>query len=195
MVGGLRGREVYLRAVLPEEYQDLYLRETSGAHAAGGGLEGTTPPLDEWVRQSAARSLARFVIVGAGDHRRLGLVSLFNADLANGHAHVALTSFDATRPSPLVMMGCGLLIEHAFSCWPFHKLYLDVAGHNLERLRLGRGGPFEVEGTLRDHHYLEGRRWDHQIVAVFREGWAPYWRRHAAAIVGEPAVALVNGRR
>ena len=30
------------------------------------------------------------------------------------------------------MMGCGLFIEYAFSCWPLHKLYLDVADYNLE---------------------------------------------------------------
>jgi len=170
--------------VLPEEYQDLYLRETSGAHAATGGLEGRTPPLDDWVRQVGSASLARFVILRAADHRRLGLVSLFNADLGNGHAHIALSSFDASRPSPLVMMGCGLFIQHAFARWPFHKLYLDVAGYNLGRFRSGEGTLFEVEGKLKDHHYLDGRRWDHHILAVSRERWEPYWRRRAPVVVG-----------
>jgi RimJ/RimL family protein N-acetyltransferase len=82
------------------------------------------------------------------------------------------------------MMGCGLFIEHAFSCWPFHKLYLDVAGYNLGRFRSGEGTLFEVEGRLRGHHFQGGRRWDHHILAIFRESWEPYWRRHSAAVLG-----------
>lgn len=182
---GLRGKEVYLRAALPGEYEDLYLRETSGALAARSGLEGATPAFEEWLKQRWAGTLARFVVLRAGDHGRLGLVSLFNADLRNGHAHLAVSSFDATRPSPLVMMGCGLFIEYAFSCWPFHKLYLDVAGYNIERFSSGQGKLFETEGRLKDHHYLEGRRWDHHILAVSRDRWRPYWGRYASAVVAE----------
>ena len=184
---GLRGREVYLRAVLPAEYEDLYLRETSGVEATRGGLEGATPAFEEWLTQRWAGTLARFVVLRGGDHSRLGLVSLFNADLRNGHAHLALNSFDATRPSPLVMMGCGLFIEYAFSCWPFHKLYLDVAGYNMQRFLSGQDKLFETEGRLKDHHYLEGRRWDHHILAVSRDRWKPYWARHAAAVVADVA--------
>jgi hypothetical protein len=185
--GGLSGRHVYLRAVLPGEYEDLYLRETSGTRASQGGLEGTTPSLDEWLRQTAARTLARFVVLGSGDNRRLGLVTLFNADMRNGHAHLAVASFDATRPSPLVMMGCGLFIEHAFSCWPLNKLYLDVAGYNLEQLSSGIGKLFDEEGRLTRHHYLEGTYWDHHILAISRQRWAAYWERYASSVVGAEA--------
>lgn len=184
----LRGRQVYLRAVLPGEYEDLYLRETSGANARRGGLEGSTPAFDEWVRQRAAGSLARFVVLDSGDHRRLGLVTLFNADLRNGHAHLALSSFDATRPSPLVMIGAGLAIEHAFASWPFHKLYLDVADYDLAQLESGVGRLFASEGRLTDHHYLDGRHWDHHILALSRERWSSYWERLAPTLlVGEAA--------
>ena len=183
----LRGRQVYLRAVLPGEYEDLYLRETSGAQAGRGGLEGATPPFEDWVRQRAATSLARFVVLDSGDHRRLGLVTLFNADLRNGHAHLALSSFDATRPSPLVMVGAGLAIEHAFSSWPFHKLYMDVAEYDFEQLSSGVGSLFEEEGRLRGHHYLDGRHWDHHILAVSRERWGSYWAQYAPAVLAEAA--------
>jgi hypothetical protein len=183
MDASLRGRHVYLRAVLPGEYEDLYLRETSGALASRSGLEGTTPVLEEWLKQGSAGVLARFVVLSNDDHRRLGLVFLFNADMRNGHAHIGVSSFDVTRPSPQVMMGCGLLIEYAFSCWPFHKLYLDVAGYNMERFWTGEDKLFEVEGRLKEHHYLDGRRWDHHILAISRERWEPYWGKYAAAVL------------
>lgn len=185
----LRGERVYLRAVLPGEYEDLYLRETSGALAGRGGLEGATPAFEDWLKQRWASTLARFVILADADHTRLGLVSLFNADLRNGHAHLAVDGFDPTRPSPLVMMGCGLFIEHAFSCWPFHKLYMDVAGYNYERFATGVGKLFEAEGRLRDHHYLDGRHWDHHILSISRERWGEYWERYSEAVLpAEPRV-------
>lgn len=174
---------MYLRAVLPGEYEDLYLRETSGDLARLGGLEGATPPFEEWMKQRWAATMARFVVFGDKDHARLGLVSLFNADLRNGHAHLALVSFDSTSPSPLVMMGCGLFIEHAFSSWPLHKLYLDVAGYNLDRFSSGVGKLFEAEGRLTKHHYLDGRHWDHHILALSRERWAAYWGLHAKTVL------------
>lgn len=188
METSLRGRHVYLRAVLPGEYEDLYLRETSSSEAARGGLEGATPAFEDWMKQRSAGALARFVVLGAEDHRRLGLVFLFSPDMRNGHAHLGVSSFDATRPSPLVMIGCALLIEHAFSCWPFHKLYLDVAGYNFDRFSTGVGRLFEPEGTLKDHHYLDGRRWDHHILAISRERWGPYWRRYADSVLGKAPV-------
>jgi RimJ/RimL family protein N-acetyltransferase len=183
----LRGRHVYLRAVLPGEYEDLYLRETSGDQATRGGLEGSTPAFEDWLRQRSTGILARFVVLAADDHRRLGLVTLFNADLSNGHAHLALSSFDPTKPSPFVMMGCGLLIQHAFSCWPLHKLYLDVAEYNLAQFSTGVGRLFEPEGRLKDHHYQGGRRWDHHILSISRERWSPYWRKYADSVLVEDA--------
>jgi hypothetical protein len=179
----LRGKHVYLRAVLPGEYEDLYLRETSGDLARLGGLEGATPPFEEWLKQRWAATLARFVVLRDTDHGRLGMVSMFNADLRNGHAHLALTSFDATRPSPLVMIGCGIFIEHAFSSWPLHKLYLDVAGYNLDRFTSGIGKLFDAEGRLSKHHYLDGRYWDHHILAISKERWGPYWERYAPKVL------------
>jgi hypothetical protein len=181
--GGLQGKHVYLRAVLPGEYEDLYLRETSGAEAVRGGLEGATPAFEDWLRQRWAGTLSRFVVLRATDHARLGLVSLFNADMRNGHAHLSLNSFDATRPSPEVMMGCAIFIDHAFASWPLHKLYLDVAEYNLDRFSSGIGKLFDAEGRLSKHHYLDGRYWDHHILALSKETWAPYWERHATTVL------------
>jgi hypothetical protein len=179
--------------VLPGEYEDLYLRETSGAEVGRGGLEGATPAFEEWLRQRWAGTLARFVVLRAADHGRLGLVSLFNADMRNGHAHLALASFDSTSPSPLVMMGCGLLIEHAFASWPLHKLYLDVAGYNLDRFSSGVGKLFEPEGRLTKHHYLDGRHWDHHILALSKERWGAYWGQYSKTVLPEGETALPEG--
>ena len=85
------------------------------------------------------------------------------------------------------MMGCGLFIEYAFSCWPFHKLYLDVADYNLEQFSSGVGRLFEAEGRLKDHHYLDGRHWDHHILAISRDRWKPYWGKYAASVLAEAA--------
>ena len=52
--------------MLPGEYEDLYLRETSGALASRGGLEGSTPAFEDWLKQRSAATLARFVVFGPG---------------------------------------------------------------------------------------------------------------------------------
>jgi RimJ/RimL family protein N-acetyltransferase len=170
----LRGKTVYLRAVLPGEYEDLYLRESSGELAPTGGLEGRVPSFEEWVRQRSLGVLAQFVAVRVADNGRAGLVTAFSPDFRNGHAHVSIYGFDPGAPEPHALIGLGLLIEYAFGCWPLHKLYLDVAEYSYPQFATGTERVFVREGRLKDHHYLGGRRWDHFVLAIYRDAWAEF---------------------
>jgi hypothetical protein len=167
----LEGKRVAIRPVVPSDYELLYLRETGSEQGQRGVLGGATPPFGEWLQQRSRGVLAQHIIESRNEHLPLGLVSVFSADFQNGHAHMAILSFKAESPSPLVMIGMGLFLRHVFSCWPFHKLYLDVAEYNYSQFASGAGRFFEVEGRLREHHFLNGRRWDHLVLALSRARW------------------------
>lgn len=167
----LQGRRVAIRPVVPSDYELLYLHETGSEHGARGVLGGSTPPFADWLQQRSRGVLAQHIIESRNEHRPLGMASVFSADFQHGHAHIAVLSFRAESPSPLVMIGLGLFLRHTFSCWPFHKIYLDVAEYNYHQFASGAGRFFEVEGRLREHHFLNGRRWDHLILAIHRDSW------------------------
>ncbi len=171
MTPRLRSRYVYLRAVLPDDYVYLHLHETSSDGASETVLGGATPSFPERLAQRASGVLAQYLVVTVATNSRVGLVSVFGADFQNGHAHLAALKFDRTRSSPLMLFGVGLLIDYAFACWNFHKLYLDVAGYNLPRLSSGADRWFELEGRLKAHHFHDGELWDHHIFALYREKW------------------------
>jgi len=168
----LRNNYVYLRAVMPDDHPYLYLVETSGSTAAQWGLRGATPAYHDWVQQRSAGVLAQFMILSAKDDSRIGLVTAFSADFQDAHAHVAALSFDPHGNSMTMMLGVGLFVDYVFKCWNFRKLYLDTAEYNYPQFASGAGKFFEVEGRLREHHYLNGEWWDHLILAIFREDWA-----------------------
>lgn len=167
----LRNDHLYLRAVMPDDHPYLYLAETSSSMAPRWGLRGATPAFQDWVQQRSAGILAQFMILRATDDSRIGIVTAFSADFQDGHAHLAALSFDPNGNSMTMMLGVGLFIDYVFKCWNFRKLYLDTAEYNYPQFASGAGKFFEVEGRLREHHYLDGEWWDHLILAVFREGW------------------------
>lgn len=173
----LHGRRVYLRAPIPDDYPDLYLRETSSDRSALGGLAGSTPPYEEWLRARSAGVLCQHIALTTAANTRLGLVTAFGADFANGHAHLAALSFAPERPRPMFLIGLGIFIDYVFGCWAFHKLYLDVVEPNYAQFASGAGQVFEVEGRLKDHHYLGGRRWDQIILAIHRSRWSEFSAR------------------
>lgn len=167
----MRGKRVALRPVVPSDYELLYLHETGSEYGVRGVLGGATPPFADWVQQRSRGVLAQQIVESRDGHRPLGMTTAFSADFQHGHAHIAVLSFKAESPSPLVMIGLGLFLSYTFSCWPFHKLYLDVAEYNYHQFASGEGRFFEVEGRLHEHHYLNGRRWDHLILGIHRERW------------------------
>jgi hypothetical protein len=165
------GRGVYLRAVLPAEYEDLYLKQTSSPSSAGLSTGGGMPSFEDWLQGRTRGVLAQRVAIRARDSRRLGLVTAFQPDPQNGHAHIAALSFDPERPSPRMMIGIGLFIDFVFDSWAFHKLYLDVAEYSYPQFASGLDRFYKLEGRLRDHYYLNGRRWDLLVMAISRDAW------------------------
>jgi hypothetical protein len=177
----LKGRHVYLRAVVPDDYTYLQLVETSSAVAPIWRLRGCTPSAQEWMQLSLSGALAQFVILANTSHVRVGLVSVFQDSLQDGHARLAALHFDPRGRSPLMIFGVGLFIEYVFRCWNFHKLYMHVPEYNYPSFASGLDRIFTLEGRLRRHYYLDGRMWDQLILAIYRDTWREHPKRFLRA--------------
>jgi hypothetical protein len=70
-----------------------------------------------------------------------------------------------------MIFGISLFIEHVFTCWNFHKLYLEVAEYNLGQFGSAMGGRFALEGRLREHIWYDDRRWDQLLLELYRDAW------------------------
>jgi hypothetical protein len=168
----LHGRYVFLRQVHAEDYRLLRAVELTGEPAVRWRFRGSSPSPETWAHTLWNGILAQFIVVRVGDEPApLGMVFAYRPSFQDGHVWLAAHTFGPQRPSPLMMFGTALFIEHVFTCWNFHKLYLEVAAYNLPQFESGTGRLFEVEGRLRDHFWYGGRRWDQVFLAMYRETW------------------------
>jgi RimJ/RimL family protein N-acetyltransferase len=163
----LSGRRVRLRAVVASDYDFLFLLaadERTGPHWRYRGLP---PRPEEFVRDLWQGVLVQFIVERAATNERLGLVVAYDANLRDGHCHLAALFRADTRVWPTESLL--LFVNFVFEEFGFMKLYADVIDYNLPALGSVVGRWMEREGLLRDHEMHGGRRWDVHILALWRD--------------------------
>lgn len=181
----LTGRLVYLRPIMPEDYGFLRAMELGPDLGVRWRFRGTTPSVEQWVRDSGA-PLVTFLAIRSKDHRPLGLVTAYNHSFQDQFAYVAMASFQPGGRSPLMMAGAALFLDYTFTCWPFRKLYAELPEYNLPQFAAASGTLLEEEGRLRDHVFYDGRYWDVLILSLYRETWERRAARFLAASLPAP---------
>lgn len=184
----LSGRHVYLRSVTPEDFKTIQHMEMSDALAVRWRLRGATPGPGQWAEMTTRSVLAQFLVISRKRNVPLGLVVAYKANFQYGHAYLAATSFTPAQRSPLMVWGIYLFIRYVFSCWNFHKLYMEVPEYNLGQFASGVDRLFTIEGRLRDHSFYDGERWDEYLLALYRDDWQRAQPRLLAIELDRPPV-------
>lgn len=142
--------------------------------------------LDEhlaWWQRTRERDDASYLMFEA-DGRALGIVAFTGIDRANRNA---VWAFYADPDAP---QGTGsrmewLALERAFDTLALHKLSCEVLAFNDKVIRLHLKFGFQVEGTFREHHVVDGRFVDVVRLAILAPEWAArreaMWRRVSPA--------------
>src|SRR4051812_8572349 len=97
----LRGRHVYLRPVVPEDYAFLRMADTSAELGVRWRFRGSTPSPEQWA-QAGSVQLAQFMVVRTSDHQPLGVTTAYNQNFQDAHAYLAAAAFDSAGPNPLM---------------------------------------------------------------------------------------------
>lgn len=166
----LAGRHVYLRALTSEDLRSVRMIDLSAELGVRFRHRGATPGIAQWTHSSDS-ALAQFLIVRADDNLPLGLTAVYDHSFQDQYAYFAVASFGNAARSPLTVMGAVLLIEYAFTCWAFRKLYMELPAYNLDQIGPGFGRMLVEEGRLRGHMYYGGCWWDKVVLALYRHTW------------------------
>lgn len=186
-----RGRHVYLRPVTPEDYGRLRMLELGEELGVRWRFRGSTPPAERW--QPGSGILAQFLVVRQGNHRAIGIASIYQYDFQDQHAYLAAATFEPGQRSPLMVHGLALFLNYVFTCWNFRKLYLELPEYNVTRLSSSLGDLLVEEGRLREDIYYDGRWWDKVTLSLYRERWKQRAERAlTAALPPTPRVASVR---
>lgn len=170
-VAELRGRGFFLRPLGQADYLLLRAAESSTEIGVRWRARGSVLSPDQWAQSLWQGRLAQMIVALERDGRPLGLVQLYSANFQDGHASIGAMSFDSASGSPLMIFGLALFLDHVFTCWNFHKLYMEVAEYNMPQFASGIDRLVVQEGRLRHHYWYGGRHWDQLLLALYRDDW------------------------
>ncbi len=161
---------VVLFPVTPDCYQFLYYLATNG-NGWRWRYRGMLPPYEGFVQQIHADVLTHFVVVKRDSGERIGYVVVYAADFRNLHAY-----YGAVFGPEAIGVGYGAeatlaCVSYVFASWPFRKLYMELPEFNAGGMTERASGFLNLEATLKDYHYFDGRRWDQYIYSFDREAW------------------------
>ena len=182
-----QGRWVGLRIPSLEDQQAIFVLSTSGPQLAHYSHRATMPNGDPAGHRGSLLQLA-VVPLDQQASGVVGVASCYGQDFRNRWAKLAYIGRPEQAESARGADGFVTFVTYLFQQFDFRKLYADVLAPNLPQFRsLVERGPFDVEGTLKGHEFVDGRYHDLHILAVTADNWQPYAQRvHAVIDEGWP---------
>jgi RimJ/RimL family protein N-acetyltransferase len=161
---------VRLRPLLDDDLPALYLASLDPQAANTWRYRGRTVPVDEFLRGLHDGVRAQYVVELVESGTPVGLVIAYDHQQAGRHCKVAFIRFGPRTPGDrgAVLEGLIALMSHLFASHPYRKLYIELPGYNRHLLE---PEIFEVEGTLREHLFHDGRYVDLHIASLPRARW------------------------
>ena len=134
---------------------------------------GSHPSPVDFESSLWAGALCHFLVLDSREDP-VGLVSAYDADMANGHCRVAAASFRGKASGTRIITGMFLLLDYVFFGWPMRKVYLESLAFNVPQFQSVVGSLMREEGRLEQHSFLGGSYHDLLVLAIYREDWEPY---------------------
>ncbi len=155
----------------PEAARFLYELSVSDEVGFRWRFRGGVPSFADFERGLSQGVLIHFLAVapaGEDSDRPIGYVVAYNPDLANGFTYAASLFVPEVMGTGIPAQANKIFFRRIFATWNIRKIYLEIPAFNFDLLRSGAGRLFEIEGTLREHDFWDGKFWDKYIVAIYR---------------------------
>jgi acyl carrier protein len=166
----LESSSIVLRPVTAADEPYLFRLLAGGEQLVRYRLRGMTPSPEAFHQFIWDRVVAQFVAFSRQGHP-VGLVSCFDPDFRNRHAHIAAVADPEVKGNGLMAEATKLFVTYVFGEFDLRKLYAETLEPNYEQFAHGAGKLFEVEGRLREHEYVGGRYVDALLLASYRDRW------------------------
>jgi RimJ/RimL family protein N-acetyltransferase len=118
-------------------------------------------------------STALFSIVTLADDELVGGALLWGIDTHGRTAHLGISLFPEVQGRGLGAEAVRLLCRYGFVVRGLRRLQLETLEDNVPMIKAAKASGFELEGTLREAAYVEGRILDEVIFGLLAADWAP----------------------
>ncbi len=159
------GENVILRAVEPEDAENLYLWENDMSQ---WHLSNTKAPFSRYIMEQyvenaqqdiyAARQLRLMVETNLknGDTATVGCVDLFDFDPANRRAGIGILIAEDHRGKGYGKEALELMIDYSFNTLNLHQLFCNILENNEQSLNIFKSAGFNEVGLKKDWTLVDG---------------------------------------
>lgn len=165
----LKGANIYLRAIEPEDATKVLLWENNPEHWR---VSGTEAPYSMHGILEYINSIQNFrqcgelrlMICLQRNQEAIGTLDLFEANFKHGRAGIGILIGSADeRNKGYAQESLELLKEYAQTFLGFHNLYASILEDNKASIRLFESAGFELVGTRKEWFFDHGKWIDERI--------------------------------
>ncbi len=159
----LKGKNIYLRALEPEDLEFVYEIEND---EAVWEISNTETPYSRYVIKQYLENAHKDIyevkqlrlVISSNGNEAIGLIDLFDFDFKNKRAGVGILIKDVkNRNTGYGSEALTLLINYCFNKLNLHQLYCSVTEENLSSLKLFVNQGFEKVGLKKDWNFVNGK--------------------------------------
>ncbi|NRR92319.1 GNAT family N-acetyltransferase [Winogradskyella undariae] len=165
----LKGTDIYLRALEPEDLDFVYNIENN---TALWSLSDTQTPYSRFLikqyLENAQQDIfeAKQLRLAICDHKHntIGLIDVFDFDIKNKRAGIGILIQDKeNRNQGYGKEALKLLVDYCFQTLHLHQVYANISENNLASLNLFEGNGFKIIGLKKDWSF-DGENYTNEYI-------------------------------
>lgn len=130
-------------------------------------LEETTAYVEEMIKRDSLGSHIYANVIDKSTNKVVGTAMIFNFNHIAKHAEIGYVFHQNVWGKGFCTETVKLVCDFAFNVLGLHKLHAQVAAANIGSSRVLEKNGFELEGRLRDYHFVEDQYYDSLLYGKF----------------------------
>ena len=102
----------------------------------------------------------------------VGFIYSYDYNIKDNYLYLAVCLEDNARNSVIGAEAGMIFLNYLFKNYPIRKIYCTVYEYNKMCMSFLKNAGFKPEGILKEHRYFDGKYYDMNILAFYRE-WLP----------------------
>ena len=168
----LVGKKIYLRPTIADDYREIQKwRLASDIQLISCHYFRTKSPeemIEKYRQKEKSEDEGNFIITAKDDHRLVGQINFFHLNMLNRSAELGYIIAPDEREQGYAKEGLKLIIRYLFNEINLNKVYAQTASFNKASVKLLESLDFQLDGTLRQHHYYQGNFHDDLIYSLLK---------------------------
>lgn len=171
----LEGDQIYLRALEVSDATEAYLSWLNDPETTRGLMSGAYPSNLEDLRRyvetvTTSKDAVMFAVCDKSSDEHIGNIKIDRFDWSSRTCELGiLLGSKDHRGKGIGTEVCRLVLQYAFERLNIRKVLLAVYANNPAAIRTYEKLGFVMEGTLRQHVWVEGSYVDKHFMGIFKE--------------------------